>query len=163
MRKIKKTFQKPKSPWDKERMDKEDLLMKIYGLRRKSEVWKAESIMRNFKRRARSLAAIKDKVQEKILLDRLNKMGLLNKDASLDSVLSLTTENLLDRRLQTVIFKKNLANTAKQARQFITHGLISINGRRIRYPNFIVTTDLEGKVSFYKEIPIKTQPPKESE
>ena len=163
MRKIKKIYQRPRSPWNKERMDKEDSLMKNYGLRRKSEVLKAESIMRNFKRRARKLAAIKDKLQEKILLDRLCKMGLLNKDANLDSVLSLTTENLLDRRLQTIILKRNLANTPRQARQFITHGHITIEGRKIRYPSFIVTTNLEDKISFYKELAVKTQKPTEGE
>jgi small subunit ribosomal protein S4 len=163
MRKIKKIFQKPRSPWDKERMEKENELMKTYGLRRKSEVWKAESIMRNFKRRARNLAAIKDKTQEKILLDKLNKMGLLSKDVSLDSVLSLTTENLLERRLQTIVFRKTLANTLKQARQLVTHGHIAIEGRRIRYPSYIVPTDLENNISYYKELAIKKIEPKESE
>jgi small subunit ribosomal protein S4 len=161
MRKIKKTFQKPRMPWDKERIKKENELIKIYGLTRKSEVWKAESIMRTFRRRARNLAAIRDKTQEKILLDKLNKMGLLSKDASLDSVLSLTTENLLDRRLQTIILKKTLANTPRQARQLITHGHIAIEGRKIKYPSFIVPTGLENKISFYKELAVKVPKPKE--
>jgi len=163
MRKIKKTFQKPRMPWDSERIKKENELMKTYGLRRKSEVWKTESIMRTFKRRARNLAAIRDKEREKILLDKLHKIGLLDKDSSLDSVLGLTTENLLDRRLQTIVFKKNLANTPLQARQFITHGYITIEGRRIRNPSFIVTKNLENKISLYKELAVKTPKPKESE
>jgi len=163
MRKIKRTFQKPRHPWNKERMEKETVLMKTYGLRRKAEVWKSESIMRNFKRRARFLAATGDKVQEKILLDKLNKMGLLSKDANLDSVLSLTVENLLDRRLQTVVLRKTLANTSKQARQLITHCHIAVEGRKIRYPNFLVPINLEDKISLYKELGVKPPKPKESE
>ena len=155
MKKIKRKFKKPRSPWDKERMDKEDQLMKTFGLRRKREIWKGESILRSFRRRARNLAAKRDKEQEKILLDKLHKMGLLDKNANLDDVLSLTIENLLNRRLQTIVLKKNMVNTPKQARQIITHGHIAIEGRRTIYPSFIVTRDLEDKISFYKGSSIK--------
>ena len=155
MRKIKKKFQKPRSRWDRERIKKENELMKTYGLTKKNEVWKVESILRSFRRRARSLAAKRDKTQEKVLIDKLHRMGLLEKDAGLDSVLSLTSENLLERRLQTFVFKKNLANTINHARQLITHGHIAVNGRKIVYPSFIVTRELEDKISFYKEPNVK--------
>jgi len=156
MRKLKKKFKKPRAPWDKERMDKEDQLIKIFGLRRKREIWKTESILRSFRRRARDLAASKDKEQERILLDKLYKMGLLGKNADLDDVLDLKVENLLERRLQTIVFKRKIANTPKQARQFITHGHISIEGRKTIYPSFIVTRELEDKISLYVGSSIKT-------
>lgn len=157
MRKIKKKFKKPIKPWDKERMGKESILLKTFGLRRKHEIWKAESILRLFRRRARDLAAKRDKTQERILLDKLYKMGLLGKNADLDDVLSLTGENLLERRLQTIVFKKKIANTPKQARQFITHGHIAIEGRRTIYPSFSVTRELENKISYYETSPIKKE------
>ena len=157
MRKIKKKFKKPIKPWDKERMGKESILLKTFGLRRKHEIWKAESILRSFRRRARDLAAKRDKPQERILLDKLYKMGLLGKNADLDDVLSLTGENLLERRLQTIVFKKKIANTPKQARQFITHGHIAIEGRRTIYPSFSVTRELENKISYYETSPIKKE------
>ena len=162
MRKLRSKIKKPRTPWDKERIDKERQLMKTYGLRRKKEIWKAESTLRSFRRRARDLAAKKDKIQEKILLDKLQKLGLLNKDATLDDVLSLTIEKLLDRRLQTFVLKNNLANTSKQARQLITHGHISVDDRKIVYPGFNVTQDLEKKISFYGKSPIKIAKPKTS-
>jgi small subunit ribosomal protein S4 len=160
MRKIKRKFKKPRAPWDKERMDKEDELMKIFGLRRKREIWKAESVLRSFRRRARNLAAKRDKEEEKVLLNKLYKMGLLSKNADLDDVLSLNIEILLERRLQTVIIKKNMANTPKQARQLITHGHIAVEGRRTIFPSFIITRDLEDKISFYKGSSIKITKPK---
>jgi small subunit ribosomal protein S4 len=160
MRKIKKKFKKPREPWDKERMDREDAFMKTFGLRRKHEIWKAESILRDLRRRARNLAAKRDKVQEKILLDKLSKMGLLNKDASLDDVLSLTVENVLERRLQTMVLRKNLANTPKQSRQLITHGHIAVEDRKIVYPNFMVSRGLENKISLYSGSKIKVVKPK---
>jgi len=150
MRKIKKKFKKPRRPWDKERMEKERVLIKTYGLKRKREIWKAESILRSLRRRARDLAAKKDKVQEKILLEKLYKMGLLGKDASLDDVLGLTVENILERRLQTLVFRKNLANKLKHARQLITHGHIEVDGRRIIYPGFLLPRHLENKISIFE-------------
>lgn len=81
--------------------------MREYGLRRKREIWKAESILREYRRRARELAAKKDKEGEKVLLEKLNRLGLLEKNAELDDVLSLSLEKILDRRLQTIVFKKD--------------------------------------------------------
>lgn len=157
MRKIKKKLKKPRAPWDKERIEKENELMKKFGLRRKREIWKAESILRSFRRRARDLAARRDKEQEKILLDKLHRMGLLEKNASLDDVLSLTVENILERRLQTLVFKKKLANTPKQARQFITHGHIVVNGRKSVYPSFFIPRELEDKISLHETTITKTK------
>ncbi len=162
MRKIKKKFKKPKRPWDKERMGKETVLMKTYGLRRKREIWKAGSILRSLRRRARDLAAKKDKTQEKVLLEKLSKIGLLSKNASLDDVLSLSVENILERRLQTLVFRRNLANTPKHARQLITHGHIAVDERRTIYPGFMVSRDLENKISIYEGSKITTKPKGES-
>jgi len=163
MRKIRNKFRKPREPWDKERIEKENALMKTFGLRRKHEIWKAESILRSLRRRARNLAAKRDKIQEKILLDKLFKMGLLNKNASLDDVLSLNLENILERRLQIIILRKNMANTPKQSRQLITHGHIALEGRKIIYPNFFVSRELENKISFYSGSKIKIIKPKTGE
>ena len=154
MRRLKKKYKKPRKPWDKARIEKEKELMKKYGLRRKREIWRAEAILRNFRRRARELAAKKDKETEKILLDKLYRLGLLEKNATLDDVLSLTVEDILERRLQTMVFKKNLANTPKHARQLIVHGHIAVDGRRTIYPSFLVTRELEDKISFYKDSPL---------
>ena len=163
MRKIKKKLKKPRQPWNKERIERENVLMKTYGLRRKREIWKAESILRSMRRRARNLAARRDKVREKILLDKLNKTGLLDKNATLDDVLSLTVENILERRLQTIVTRKKLANTPKQARQLITHGHIVVDGRKSFYPSFLIARHLENKISLHPGTKIKITKPKAGE
>jgi len=163
MRKIKKKLKKPRQPWNKERIERENLLMKTYGLRRKREIWKAESILRSMRRRARNLAARRDKVREKILLDKLNKTGLLDKNATLDDVLSLTVENILERRLQTIVTRKKLANTPRQARQLITHGHIVVDGRKSFYPSFLIPRHLENKISLHPGTKIKITKPKTGE
>jgi len=153
MRKIRKTYSRPKKPWDKSRIEEERKIKKAYGLRRKKEIWKAASLLRTFRQRARNLAAIKNETEEKKLLERLYKLGLVEKNATLTDVLNLTVEKILDRRLQTIVVKKGLANTFKQARQLITHGHIGVENRRVKFPGFMVTRELEDKVSYFNYVP----------
>ncbi len=155
MRKLKKQIKRPKRPWDKERIENEKRILKEYGLRRKREIWKAESILREYRRRARELAAKKDKEGEKILIEKLNKLGLLEKNAELDDVLSLSLENILDRRLQTIVFKKGLANSPRQARQFIVHGHIAVEKKRDLFPSHLIEKNKENKIDYYGTPPLK--------
>jgi small subunit ribosomal protein S4 len=149
MRKIRKTYSRPRKPWDKARIEEEEKIMKKYGLRRKREIWRAAALLRKFRQRARNLAAVKNEEEEKRLLERLYRLGLLDKGDTLNDVLGLTVEDILERRLQTVVFKKGLANTIKQARQYIVHGHIGVEGRRVKYPSFLVMRELEDKIDYY--------------
>jgi len=155
MRKQSKKFEKPLKPWDKTRIEEEAKLLRDYGLRRKKEIWKTESVLRNYRRIARDLAARRNKEKEKILLDKLFKIGLVGKDADLDDVLALTIDKLLERRLQTLVFKKSLATTPKQARQYIIHGHVAVDGRRVRWPSMIIPLSDEDKISLYEKSKIK--------
>jgi len=129
MRRQRKKYDRPLKPWNKERIEREKKILKEYGLRRKSELWKTESMLRGFRRTARRLEAKKDEQREKELIGKLTKIGVLSNGAKIDDVLALEVRNLLDRRLQTIIFKKGMANTIKQARQFIVHGHITVNNK----------------------------------
>jgi len=155
MKKSKKKFEKPLRPWDKTRIDEERKIVQDYGLRRKKEIWKAESILRNYRRIARTLAASRNKEKEKILLDKLFRIGLISKGDDLDDVLALTIEKLLERRLQTLVLKKGLAQTPVQARQFVVHGHIAVDGRKIRWPSMIIPISEENKISLYEKSKIK--------
>lgn len=155
MKKQKSKFERPRRPWDKVRIEEERKIMQSYGLRRKKEIWRSESILRNYRRLARNLAASGDKEKEKILLGKLFSMGMVSKDASIDDVLGLKLENILDRRFQTVIFKKGLAKSVKQARQYIVHGHVAFEGRRIMWPSMLVPLDGEEKITFYERSKIK--------
>ncbi len=146
MKRQRRKYQFPKRPWDRERLETEKELLKKFGLKTKRELWKTQALLRKYRGLARELVAKVDKEKETILKERLTKLNLLEKDATLDSILSLTVEDFLNRRLQTVIFKKNLANTPKQARQFITHGNVLIEDRKVVYPSYMVPTDEEDKI-----------------
>ncbi len=151
-RKKRKQYQTPRKAFQKERIEKERDLKKVYGLKNKRELYRAETIIRSKRATARKLLALglENRLKrEKELLDSMKKMGILNASPSLDDVLVLTPETLLERRLQTIVWRKGLANTPKQARQFIVHGHVAINGKRVDKPSYIVQADEENKVAWY--------------
>jgi small subunit ribosomal protein S4 len=94
---------------------------------------------------------------EEELLTRLRKLGVLSETAALDDVLDLTKEDLLERRLQTIVLRKGLSKTIHQARQLITHGHIAIGIRRVRVPSYIVTTEEEKQIAYVGRSPLANQ------
>jgi small subunit ribosomal protein S4 len=150
MKRQRKKYITPKRPWDKERIQKEKALMKAYGLKRKREIWRAEALLRKYRRMARELIAKSDKKKEAQLIEKLSKLGILPKNSTLDDVLSLSVENFLERRLQTIVFRKGFANTPKHARQLIVHGKVFINERKINYPSYLVPVEEEDKIKVIK-------------
>jgi len=139
-----KKFARPKKLFDRARMDEENILIKRYGLKNKREIWKAKSAISRLRRMAKGLIS-KEIGEQQVFFDKLGKMGFVIRDVS--DVLALTEENLLDRRLQTIVTKKKLANTPKQARQLIVHKNVLVDGVVVNIPSFIVTKDLENKIS----------------
>lgn len=158
-KKPRKTWEKPGHPWIKERLVQEMELVGKYGLRNKRELWKAQSILRRLRNRAKSLLSLPPEIrgiQEKALVRKLYKMGLLDKEnATLDDILGITVEDILERRLQTVVYKKGLAKTIHQARQLIAHGHIAISGRRINAPGYLVSRDEEELIDYAPTSPFK--------
>ena len=43
---------------------------------------------------------------------------------------------LLERRLDNVVYRSGLASSRAQARQFVCHGLITVNGKKVDIPSF---------------------------
>jgi small subunit ribosomal protein S4 len=96
-------------------------------------------------------------MEAKLLLARLVRLGMLPEVAtSLDDVLGLNVEDLLKRRLQTLLFTRGVAHTANQARQWITHGHVSVGGRRVTIPGLLVPRHLEQTISFANRSPLSS-------
>ncbi|MFH0712211.1 MAG: 30S ribosomal protein S4 [archaeon] len=144
IKKKRKLFSRPKKPFDRARMDEENVLIKKYGLKNKREIWKAKSAVSKFRRRAKDLIG-EDAGEQQIFFDKLNRMGF--NVHSIADVLALTEENLFERRLQTFLFKKKMANTARQARQLIVHKNVLVDGKTVNIPSFVVTKEFEGKIA----------------
>jgi small subunit ribosomal protein S4 len=150
----------PSHPWQGERIAREKELTRKYGLKNKTELWRIQSLLRIFRKRARELQAkvrYGDNQAEKEmeqLLKRLEKMGVLGGEATLDDVLVLEVENLLSRRLQTMAYLKGLSYSPKQARQFIVHGHIAIGERRITVPGYLVKREEEEQIAYIPTSPL---------
>ena len=87
-------------------------------------------------------------LQRDLLRARLLKLGLIQADTDLTEVLGYTTEQILERRLQTLVQNKGLARTSKQARQMIIHEHITVAGKKINAPSYLVTKEEESQIEF---------------
>ena len=153
-------YETPNHPYQGERIAEEAGLVSTYGLKNKEELWRSESTLRQYRREARSLigsaggdvGAADREGQE--FLDRLRRIGVLGSEDTLDDVLALEVTDILERRLQTQVYRKGYANTAEQARQFISHGHITVEGSQVRVPSYTVTTTEESTINFDSSSPL---------
>ncbi|KAF7173243.1 hypothetical protein CNMCM6106_007347 [Aspergillus hiratsukae] len=44
----------------------------------------------------------------------------------------------LERRLDVAIFRAMFASSTRQARQFVVHGAVTVNGKKMRYPGYLL-------------------------
>ena len=154
-----KHYTTPPHPWDGTRISEEKQICRKYGLKNKRELWKTQTVLRDIRSQARELQArqrsedsqsIKEVEQ---LIERLKRVGLLHGKADLNDILTLEVEALLSRRLQTQIYLKGLARTIKQARQLIVHGHVSVDGRKVTVPSYIVKDGEAETIDFYNNSP----------
>ena len=156
-KKPKKKYETPRFPWRSDILQNELVLLGQYGLRNKRELWRHKTMLSKFRGIARSLLSMPAEKRAKLeseLLGKLKRLGILPETAVLDDVLDMTVEDILERRLQTIVFRKGLAKTPYQARQLITHGHIAINGRKVFSPSYLVTKEEENSVTYAPTSPL---------
>jgi small subunit ribosomal protein S4 len=147
-------FETPRFPWRKDILAEELKLLGTFGLRNKHELWRHKTQLSKFRGIARSLIgrpAEERMKMENELLTRLKKLGVLQETAVLDDVLDLSIEDLLERRLQTLVFRKSLTKTVHQSRQLITHRHITLDNRRVTVPGYIVSREEEKTLTYAVE------------
>lgn len=150
-RRLRKKYATPPHPWQKERIEEEKELTKAYGFKNKKGIWKADSLLRSIASQAKKLSSLttaQAEIEKAQFLDRMKRLGLLEKTSKLEDILTITLKDILERRLQTLVYKKKLARSMKQARQFITHRHIMVGGKVTTTPSYIVPKDEEDKIGF---------------
>jgi small subunit ribosomal protein S4 len=154
MKKQNKKYSRPRKPFDKVRIDEENILKEKYGLKNKREIWKAEAAIGRIRNLAKRLIT-KSEEEKDAFAKRLQKKGFnVN---SISDALALKKEDWLKRRLQTIVFSKKLTNTPKQARQFVSHKHVSIGEQVINIPSYQVSLEQEPLVKL--NIVLKTLKP----
>lgn len=154
----KKSYVRPKKLYEKSRIAEENKLVEEYGLKNKREIWKTLAKVNYFRHRAKDLAKSSNEEQE-VLFSKLKELGL-NIETTAD-VLALTIEDLLKRRITTILFKKGMANTVRQARQMVVHKKIAINDRIVNVPGYLVSLTEESQLSLRTK-PKKPEPQSET-
>lgn len=143
VKKLKKQYETPNRAWDEERIESEDRLREEYGLKNKKEIYKAYSELRGLRRQARNLIGSENPEQEKAVLEKANRLGLVPSDAKLEDLLTIQVEDILQRRLQSAVMRRGHAETPLEARQLVTHGHVKIDGRKVSVPGKLLTQEEE--------------------
>tara|TARA_Y100001947_G_scaffold142118_1_gene134147 strand:+ start:122 stop:736 length:615 start_codon:yes stop_codon:yes gene_type:complete len=147
-------WKKPKRPLNYNLMMDELKTLGTFGLKTKRELWKARTNLSKLRHQARSLLALRQEVRkekEPVLINSLSKIGLVDKNSTLDAVLNLQVIDLLSRRLQTIVQRKLYFKTPYHARQAIVHGHIMIGDRIVTIPSYVVKIDEEPKIHLIPE------------
>jgi small subunit ribosomal protein S4 len=138
-----KKFKRPKNAFDLSRINSENDIVKKYGLKNKKEIWKAKAKLEIIRNTAKTLIDSDEERQERFLI-KLKSQGF-NVKTTVD-VLALTEEDILKRRLQTIVLNRKLATTPRGARQLITHKHVAINSRIVDVPSYLVPINEEEKI-----------------
>jgi small subunit ribosomal protein S4 len=155
-KKQRKKYETPRHPWRKDQIEVELKLVGEYGLRNKRELWRYRTMLSQVRGIARSLLAKSGEERAKLeneYLLKLSRVGLLPEQTEIDNVLDLDIKDLLERRLQTMVFRSGLAKSIHQARQMVSHGHIVIGNRRVTVPSYLVSKLEEPAIKYAPESP----------
>lgn len=151
-KKLKKKYFPPPHPWNRGFIEEGKILKKEYGLKNRKEILIASSFLKKYKDIAKKLIATPTRQAEKekrLVLAKLKKMGLLPAAVTeLGSILGLEIKDILERRAQSLVYRKGLARTVNQARQFIVHHHIRIGKKGITTPAVFLTLEEESLLTF---------------
>lgn len=111
------------------------------------------------RRAARELLKLDDKDPKRLfegnaLIRRLVRIGVLDDSRMrLDYVLALKTEDFLERRLQTQVFKLGLAKSVHHARVLIRQRHIRVGKQVVNVPSFVVRLDSQKHIDYSLKSP----------
>merc|ERR1719265_1027769 len=118
------------------------------------EFWRVQYVLSKMRSAARELLTKDEKDDDRIfhgeaLLRRMVRYGLLlDSERKLDFLLGLTSSKLMDRRLQTKVFKQGLAKSIHHSRVLIKQRHIRVGRQICDIPSFLVLIASEKHIDF---------------
>merc|ERR1712063_118278 len=116
--------------------------------------WRVQYALAKIRSSARALLTLDEKNEQRMfagdaLLRRMARLGLLlESERKLDYVLGLTAAKIMERRLQTKVFKLGLAKSIHHARCLIRQRHIRVGKQICDIPSFLVRVDSEKHIDF---------------
>ena len=156
-------YDTPPHPWKADRIEEEHAMKANHGLKNMTEIWKAKSALRRIRRQAMKLIGRVDTSEghyareKEAMLASLYRKGLISSDAILDDILSLSAEDILNRRLQAQVYYKGFACSIKQARQLVVHGHICIGNQKVTIPSYPVSRDEEEEIQYHPKSDLRDE------
>lgn len=144
----------PRHPWEATRLGEEKVLLRDYGLKNKKDIWKQVALVTKIKdrvKRINSSVGQSMSQEREDLIRKLIEFNLLQEGQALEEALNLTVEDVMERRLQTQVVRNDLAKTMSQARQFIVHGHITVDGKKLTSPSYQVSRTEQFKIAFVEK------------
>lgn len=91
------------------------------------------------------------------LIRRMVRLGVLKEnERKLDYVLGLTSSQLMERRLQTLVAKRKLANSVHHARVLIRQRHIAVGKQLVNVPSYLVRVSSEQHIQLAPTSVFKT-------
>ena len=149
-----KTSKTPRKPFDKDRLINELKIVGAYGLRCKREVWRVQLTLAKLRKAARTLLTLEENDPRRVfegdaLIRRIVKLGLLKEnERKLDYVLGLTVNQFMERRLQTLVVQRKLANSVHHSRVYIRQRQIAVGKQLVNIPSFMVRVSSEQHIQY---------------
>jgi len=150
-KKFRKKYETPAHPWNKTAIEEQRKVRKENGLKNRREILRVSSFLRKYKKLAKKLVGRQTEQGEKEkqqIMGKLFRLGLLKPGAILDDILGLQLNDIMDRRLQSIVYRKGFARTMSQARQFITHRHVLVGENEITTPTYLVSLEEEAQIRF---------------
>ena len=123
-------------------------------------MWKVTSLLSKYTRQAKKLIPLNTpqaEIEKAQLIKKLSHIGLIQPSAKIEDILSITLKDILNKRLQTLVYKNKLSRSVRQARQFIVHGHIAIGEKKIANPSYLVAGQEETLINFVPKSPLFNQ------
>jgi small subunit ribosomal protein S4 len=165
-RRLRNSFKRPKRLWEVDRIKHDKVLKNEFGLKSMNELFAVTEHLKKYRREARRMLSLSEEERagdEEKIIAKLVRLGIVNEGARIEDILALEVRVFLERRLQTLVVRKGLARTMKQARQLITHGFITFKGRKHSVPGTLVNVENEDSIMYSKQIDLSIPSEDEAE